>query len=120
MMAKVGRIGRILGPRGLMPNPKTGTVVAADKVAAVVKEVKGGRVDFRVEKAGILHCQFGKSNMTAEQLSENLIALMSTIVRLKPSTSKGIYVKDVSVSSTMGPGVRIDTSELVRLSGQLR
>jgi large subunit ribosomal protein L1 len=120
MMAKVGRIGRILGPRGLMPNPKTGTVVAVDKVAAVVKEVKGGRVDFRVEKAGILHCQFGKSNMTAEQLSENLIALMSTIVRLKPSTSKGIYVKDVSVSSTMGPGVRIDTSELVRLSGQLR
>ena len=120
MMAKVGRIGRILGPRGLMPNPKTGTVVAPDKVAEVVKAVKGGRVDFRVEKAGIIHCPVGKSSMSAEQLRDNLLALMSTIIRLKPSSSKGVYVKSVSLSSTMGPGVRIDSSEVSRLGTQYR
>lgn len=120
MMAKVGRIGRILGPRGLMPNPKTGTVVAPDKVAEVVKAVKGGRVDFRVEKAGIIHCPVGKSSMSAEQLRDNLLALMSTIIRLKPSSSKGIYVKSVSLSSTMGPGVRLDSGEISRLSAQYR
>ena len=120
MMAKVGRIGRILGPRGLMPNPKTGTVVAPDKVAEVVKAVKGGRVDFRVEKAGIIHCPVGKSSMSAEQLRDNLLALMATIIRLKPSSSKGVYVKSVSLSSTMGPGVRIDSGELNRLGGQYR
>ena len=120
MMAKVGRIGRILGPRGLMPNPKTGTVVAPDKVAEVVKAVKGGRVDFRVEKAGIIHCPVGKSSMSAEQLRDNLVALMSTIIRLKPSSSKGVYVKSVSLSSTMGPGVRIDSSEVSRLGTQYR
>jgi large subunit ribosomal protein L1 len=82
MMAKVGRIGRILGPRGLMPNPKTGTVVAPDKVAEVVRAVKGGRVDFRVEKAGIIHCPVGKSNMSQEHLRENLLALLGVILRL--------------------------------------
>lgn len=120
MMAKVGRIGRILGPRGLMPNPKTGTVVAPEKVAEVVKAVKGGRVDFRVEKAGIIHCPVGKSSMSAEQLRDNLLALMSTIIRLKPSSAKGVYVKSVSLSSTMGPGVRIDSSEVNRLGTQYR
>jgi large subunit ribosomal protein L1 len=119
MMAKVGRIGRILGPRGLMPNPKTGTVVAPDKVAEVVRAVKGGRVDFRVEKAGIVHCPVGKSNMSQEHLRENLLALMGVILRLKPSSSKGTYVRSVSISSTMGPGVRIDSGELVRLGGKL-
>jgi large subunit ribosomal protein L1 len=118
MMAKVGRIGRILGPRGLMPNPKTGTVVAPDKVAEVVRAVKGGRVDFRVEKAGIVHCPVGKSNMSQEHLRENLLALMGVILRLKPSSSKGTYVRSVSISSTMGPGVRIDSGELVRLGGK--
>jgi large subunit ribosomal protein L1 len=118
MMAKVGRIGRILGPRGLMPNPKTGTVVAPDKVAAVVRAVKGGRVDFRVEKAGIIHCPVGKSNMSQEHLRENLLALIGVILRLKPSSSKGTYVRSVSISSTMGPGVRIDSGELVRLGGK--
>jgi large subunit ribosomal protein L1 len=119
MMAKVGRIGRILGPRGLMPNPKTGTVVAPDKVAEVVRAVKGGRVDFRVEKAGIIHCPVGKSNMSQEHLRENLLALIGVILRLKPSSSKGTYVRSVSISSTMGPGVRIDSGELVRLGGKL-
>jgi large subunit ribosomal protein L1 len=119
MMAKVGRIGRILGPRGLMPNPKTGTVVAPDKVAEVVRAVKGGRVDFRVEKAGIVHCPVGKSNMSQEHLRENLLALIGVILRLKPSSSKGTYVRSVSISSTMGPGVRIDSGELVRLGGKL-
>jgi large subunit ribosomal protein L1 len=118
MMAKVGRIGRILGPRGLMPNPKTGTVVAPDKVAEVVRAVKGGRVDFRVEKAGIIHCPVGKSNMSQEHLRENLLALIGVILRLKPSSSKGTYVRSVSISSTMGPGVRIDSGELVRLGGK--
>jgi large subunit ribosomal protein L1 len=118
MMAKVGRIGRILGPRGLMPNPKTGTVVAPDKVAEVVRAVKGGRVDFRVEKAGIVHCPVGKSNMSQEHLRENLLALIGVILRLKPSSSKGTYVRSVSISSTMGPGVRIDSGELVRLGGK--
>lgn len=120
MMAKVGRIGRILGPRGLMPNPKTGTVVGPDKVAEVVRAVKGGRVDFRVEKAGIVHCPVGKSTMTAEQLQENLVALMSQIIRLKPASAKGSYVRSVSISSTMGPGIRIDSSEIARLGSALR
>lgn len=119
MMAKMGRIGRILGPRGLMPNPKTGTVVAPDKVAEVVRAVKGGRVDFRVEKAGVLHCPVGKSNMSQEQLRENLLALMGVILRLKPSSSKGTYVRSVSISSTMGPGIRIDSGEIVRLGGKV-
>jgi large subunit ribosomal protein L1 len=103
-----------------MPNPKTGTVVSPDKVAEVVKAVKGGRVDFRVEKAGIIHCPVGKSSMSAEQLRDNLIALMSTIIRLKPSSSKGVYLKSISLSSTMGPGVRIDSGEVNRLGGQYR
>jgi large subunit ribosomal protein L1 len=120
MMAKVGRIGRILGPRGLMPNPKTGTVVAPEKVADVVRAVKGGRVDFRVEKAGIIQCPVGKSNMSAEQLRENVVALMATIVRLKPASAKGTYVRSITISSTMGPGVRIDSGEIIRLSGALR
>lgn len=120
MMAKVGRIGRILGPRGLMPNPKTGTVVAPDKVAEVVRAVKGGRVDFRVEKAGIIHCPVGKSSMTAEQLQDNVVALVSQILRLKPSSAKGTYLRSVSISSTMGPGVRIDSGEISRLGGALR
>jgi large subunit ribosomal protein L1 len=120
MMAKVGRIGRILGPRGLMPNPKTGTVVAPEKVAEVVRAVKGGRVDFRVEKAGVIHCPVGKSSMSAEQLRDNLVALLGVIVGLKPSSSKGAYVRSVSLSSTMGPGVRIDSGEVVRLGIALR
>lgn len=120
MMAKVGRLGRILGPRNLMPNPKTGTVVSPDKVAEVVREVKGGRLDFKVERAGILHVSIGKSNMGADKLSDNLLAFIRTVIRLKPASAKGTYVKSVALSSTMGPGIRLDPSELARLSVESR
>lgn len=120
MMAKVGRLGRILGPRGLMPNPKTGTVVAPEDVGRVVKEVKGGRIDFRVEKAGIVHSPVGKASMDAEQLAENILSLMATLVKLKPSTAKGTYVKSVALSSTMGVGVRLDPNEVSRQAQDYR
>ena len=120
LMAKVGRLGRVLGPRGLMPNPKSGTVVGPEEIARVVREVKGGRVDFRVEKAGIVHAGIGKASMSAEQLKENLISLLSALVRLKPSTAKGTYIKAVSVSTTMGPGIRLDPNEMARLASEAR
>ncbi len=120
LMAKVGRLGRILGPRGLMPNPKTGTVVAADQVAAVVREVKGGRVDFRVERAGIIHVSIGKASMSSDKIRDNALMLMSTLIRLKPSTAKGNYVRSVALSSTMGPGIRLDAADIVRAAGDYR
>ncbi len=120
MMAKVGRLGRVLGPRGLMPNPKTGTVVGPDKVAEVVKEVKGGRLDFRVERAGIVHVSIGKASMSAEHLRDNLLAFMRTIIRLKPASAKGQYVKSVALSTTMGPGIRLDPFEVTKLSQETR
>ncbi len=120
MMAKVGRIGRILGPRGLMPNPKTGTVVAPDGVAEAVRDVKGGKIDFRVEKAGIVHVSVGKASMSEEHLRDNVLALVSTLLRLKPSTAKGTYVKSVALSTTMGPGIRLDTNDVVRISSDRR
>lgn len=120
MMAKVGRLGRILGPRNLMPNPKTGTVVSPDKVAEVVREVKGGRLDFKVERAGILHVSIGKKSMGAEQLSDNLLAFIRTVLRLKPASAKGTYVKSVALSTTMGPGIRLDPNELAKLAQESR
>lgn len=120
MMAKVGRIGRILGPRGLMPNPKTGTVVAPDDVARVVREVKGGRIDFRVERAGIVHASIGKVSMSEEQLEANILALVGQLVRLKPASAKGTYVRSVALSTTMGPGIRLDTNALVRQASDAR
>lgn len=120
MMAKVGRLGRILGPRNLMPNPKTGTVVGPEQVAEVVREVKGGRLDFKVEKAGILHVSIGKQSMDAEKLKDNLLAFMRTVVRLKPASAKGTYVKSVAISSTMGPGVRLDPNEVVKAAQESR
>jgi len=120
LMAKVGRLGRVLGPRGLMPNPKTGTVVAPEDVARVVKEVKGGRVDFRVERAGIIHAPVGKASMDEEALRENIMAFISHVVRLRPSTAKGTYVRSVAISTTMGPGVRLDHNEVSRLASELR
>jgi large subunit ribosomal protein L1 len=119
MMGKVGRIGRILGPRGLMPNPKVGTVVPPAKVAEAVIQLKSGKIDFRVEKAGIVHARIGRASMEAEQLADNLTALIATLVRLKPSSAKGIYMKSITVSSTMGPGVRVDTQDAVRRSESL-
>jgi large subunit ribosomal protein L1 len=116
MMGKVGRLGRVLGPRGLMPTPKVGTVVAADQVAGVVKALKGGRIDFRVEKAGVIHAPFGRRSMGAEALTENLVALMSELVRLKPASAKGTYLRSAAISSTMGVGVRLDTNDLLRVA----
>jgi large subunit ribosomal protein L1 len=116
MMAKVGRIGRILGPRGLMPNPRTGTVVGPEEVADAVRDVKGGKIDFKVEKAGIIHASIGRASMPADHLRNNLLAVMATLVRLKPSTAKGIYVRGVAVSSTMGPGLRLEPNEVLRQS----
>jgi len=106
VMALVGRIGKILGPRGLMPNPKVGTVTF--DVAKAVGEVKAGKVDFRVDKAGVVHAPLGKMSFGEEKLLQNANSLLAAIWRAKPSTAKGNYVKSVAVSSTMGPGVRID------------
>ncbi|MEQ1501254.1 MAG: 50S ribosomal protein L1 [Myxococcota bacterium] len=120
MMAKVGRLGRVLGPRGLMPNPKTGTVVGPEQVAQAVREVKGGRLEFKVEKAGIVHVSIGRASMEPNQIKDNLLAMSQQIVRLKPSTAKGTYVKSVAISTTMGPGIRIDPNEIVRVAGEMR
>jgi large subunit ribosomal protein L1 len=106
MMGTVGKIGRILGPRNLMPNAKLGTVTF--DVANVVREIKGGKVDFRVDKAGIIHAGIGKVSFGSEKLMENLLAFAARIVQLKPSASKGIYLRSLTVSSTMGPGIKID------------
>ncbi|OFW13161.1 MAG: 50S ribosomal protein L1 [Acidobacteria bacterium RIFCSPLOWO2_12_FULL_67_14] len=110
MMRGVGRLGKVLGPRGLMPNPKTGTVTP--NVAQAIKEIKAGKVEFRVDKTGIVHAPLGKTSFATEKLIENTHALVSSVVRAKPSAAKGKYLKSVTVSSTMGPGVAIDTSHL--------
>ena len=110
VMSKVGRLGRILGPRGLMPNPKSGTVTP--NVGQAVKEVKAGKIDFKVDKTGIIHVSFGKVSFTAEQLLENATEMIQTLFRLKPSGTKGVYFKSIYVTSTMGPGVRIDKSSV--------
>jgi len=106
MMGVVGKIGRILGPRNLMPNAKLGTVTF--DVANVVKEIKGGKVDFRVEKGGIIHAGIGKISFGKEKLAENALAFIQRIIQLKPSTSKGVYLRSISISSTMGHGVKLD------------
>jgi len=109
VMGELGKLGKILGPRGLMPNPKSGTV-AAD-VAKAVKEIKAGKIEFRVDKAGIVHATIGKAGFEKEKLEENIRAFLTTIVRLKPSTAKGTYVRSIAISTTMGPGVHIDRAE---------
>jgi len=106
----VGRLGRVLGPRNLMPNPKVGTVTM--DVVKAVTELKAGRIDFRTEKTGIVHAPVGKVSFGKDKLSENLLALLETLHRLKPSTAKGKYFKSITLSSTMGPGVRLDTNEV--------
>lgn len=107
-MGQVGQLGRVLGPRGLMPNPKAGTVTF--DVARAVREVKAGKIEFRVDKSGNVHAPIGKVSFTADALTENFTAFMDQIVRSKPSAAKGVYVRNVAVSSTMGPGVAIDTT----------
>jgi large subunit ribosomal protein L1 len=110
MMGVVGRLGKVLGPKGLMPNPKLGTVTP--NVAQAVKDAKGGQVEFRVEKMGIIHSGIGKLSFTDDQLKQNFKALTDAIVRAKPAGAKGKYLKKVSVTSTMGPGLKIDTTEV--------
>ena len=110
VMGKVGALGRILGPRGLMPNPKTGTVTM--DVAKAVQEVKAGKIDFKVDKYGIIHTAIGKVSFTPEQIVDNAHEVMSTIIKLKPSAAKGTYVKSIYLSTTMSPGIEIDTKSI--------
>ncbi|HET7826145.1 MAG TPA: 50S ribosomal protein L1 [Anaeromyxobacter sp.] len=110
MMGVVGRLGKVLGPRGLMPNPKVGTVSA--DISRAVKEQKAGKVEFRVEKAGIIHVPFGKASFEPDKLKANFNAIMEIIYKAKPQTAKGVYVKNITVSTTMGPGIKVDLAEL--------
>ena len=110
MMGLVGRLGKVLGPKGLMPNPKLGTVTM--NVGQAVKDAKGGQVEFRVEKAGIIHSGIGKASFPAEDLRANFDAFVDAIVRAKPSGAKGKYLKKIGVSSSMGPGIKIDVTEV--------
>jgi large subunit ribosomal protein L1 len=110
MMGSVGKIGRLLGPRGLMPNAKTGTVTF--DIARAVQELKAGKIDFKVEKAGIVHVPMGKVSFGAEKIMENAAAFLETIVRLKPASSKGTYLKGITISTTMGPGIKIDAASV--------
>ena len=110
MMGVVGKIGKLLGPRGLMPNPKVGTVTF--DIGRAVKESKSGKVEFRVEKAGIVHAPVGKASFDVEKLSENILALFDALIKAKPVAAKGTYVKKISLSSTMGPGVQVDIAEV--------
>jgi large subunit ribosomal protein L1 len=111
MMGVVGKLGRVLGPRGLMPNPKVGTVTF--DVQAAVKDAKGGKIEYRVEKAGIVHARIGKVSFNEQALADNANALIGALVRQKPSTAKGTYLRSITVSSTMGPGIKIDPSHFV-------
>ena len=109
MMALVGRLGRVLGPRGLMPNPKTGTVTP--DVAKAVSDSKGGKIEYRTEKNGIVHAPIGKASFDADKLVENLTTVVDALTRAKPATAKGTYMKSITISSTMGPGVRVDPGD---------
>jgi len=111
MMGLVGRLGRVLGPKGLMPNPKVGTVTP--DVAKAVRELKAGRVEFRVEKAGIVHARIGKASFGGDKLKENAQVMVETLLRAKPASAKGTYMKSVTLSTTMGPGIRVDTLPLL-------
>jgi len=111
MMGVVGRLGRVLGPKGLMPNPKTGTVTM--DVQKAIQELKAGKIEYRLDKTNIIHCPIGKVSFTEEQLVQNFSTLMEVIVKAKPSALKGTYLKSVTLSSTMGPGVKLNTSKLV-------
>jgi large subunit ribosomal protein L1 len=110
MMGAVGRIGKILGPRGLMPNPKTGTVTP--DIGRAVKEIKAGKLEFRVDKAGIVHVPIGKASFGPEQLADNARSVLSAILRAKPASAKGNYVRGVTISATMGPGIKVDLSQI--------
>lgn len=115
MMGKVGKLGRVLGPRGLMPNPKAGTVVPPDDMARAVKEAKAGRVEFRLDKTANIHVQIGKASFPADNLYENFSALMEAIRKARPAAAKGNYIKHISVATTMGPGIKIDPAAVQSL-----
>jgi large subunit ribosomal protein L1 len=110
VMAKLGKLGKILGPRNLMPNPKSGTV--STEIGKVVREVKAGKIDFKVDKEGAIHTSIGKASFAPEKLYDNALELIQTIVKLKPSSAKGTYLKGVSISSTMSPGIAVDTKSI--------
>jgi large subunit ribosomal protein L1 len=110
IMGKIGALGRVLGPRGLMPNPKSGTVTM--DVAKAVEEVKKGKIDFKVDKNGIVHTSIGKVSFTAEQVRDNAREFVNTLIKLKPATAKGTYVKSIYISSTMSPGIKVDTKTI--------
>jgi large subunit ribosomal protein L1 len=110
VMSELGKLGKILGPKGLMPNPKSGTVT--QDIAKAVQEVKAGRIEFRVEKAGIVHACVGKASFDEKKLEENIMTFINQIIRMKPSTAKGQYVKSITLSSTMGPGIQVNRSEI--------
>jgi large subunit ribosomal protein L1 len=110
VMAKIGKLGRILGPRGLMPNPKSGTV--SMEIGKAVQDVKGGKIDFKVDKFGIVHTSIGKASFTAEKIADNAREFLQTIVKLKPAAAKGTYIKSICLSSTMSPGVRVDAKAI--------
>jgi large subunit ribosomal protein L1 len=110
MMGKVGRVGRKLGPRGLMPNPKSGTIVQPEELPRTIREVRGGRVEFRNDKTGLLHVAVGKVSFSEQQIYENIAALMDAVKAVKPSAAKGTYVRSVTFTSTMGPGIPVDPS----------
>ena len=109
-MGKIGALGRVLGPRGLMPNPKSGTVTP--DVAKAVEEVKKGKIDFKVDKNGIVHTSIGKVSFTPEQMKANAKEFINTLIKLKPATAKGTYIKSIYVSSTMGPGIKVDSRSI--------
>ena len=110
MMGVVGRLGRVLGPKGLMPNPKAGTVTM--DVTKAVNDIKAGKIEYRLDKANIIHCPVGKASFTEEQLTENFNTLMDAIVKAKPASAKGTYMKSVTVTSTMGPGIKVNTLKI--------
>ncbi len=115
VMGKVGRLGKILGPRGLMPNPKAGTIVPPDDLPRVIKEARQGRVEFRVDRTANIHVPIGKVSFPTEQLLENMAALIEAVKKAKPPTAKGTYIKKINVATTMGPGIKLDTSQVLAL-----
>jgi large subunit ribosomal protein L1 len=110
VMAKVGKLGKVLGPRGLMPNPKSGTVTL--DVAKAVKEVKAGKVDFKIDKQGIIHASIGKASFSPDKIRDNVAELINTVIKLKPASSKGTYLQSICLSTTMSPGIRIDSASI--------
>lgn len=112
MMGEVGKLGRVLGPKGLMPNPKTGTVTF--DVTKAIADIKAGKVEYRVDKAGNIHAPVGKKSFEAAKLAENIQTIIETLIKVKPATAKGTYLKNIAISSTMGPGVRVSTSEFIK------